>query len=276
MRAVAGAMSNPFQQAFAVSLAKWTIGFWVAVYVVLTFRSVLTPQLPFGTLAMLRLPMMFVGVAVCVALFALFARLDRSNLLLRAVAIPPLIASAALVYSAVNFQLFYSGSGLFVPPGRALTKIYSYLIEFIWIFAAWTALYYAARNRASAILPQASAPARGGIWIRDGGSSLYLHLGQVRYVEAERDYVRIHTSEGSHLVRATMVKMEERLKDADFVRIHRSVIAPRRDIRRIGRNSNGRLVATLASGAVLPVGRVYLDTFRNGSRQSADNPLARG
>lgn len=265
MRPVASALPSPFQQAFAASLAKWTIGFWAAVYVVLTFRSVLTPQLPFGTLAMLRLPMMLVGVTVCVALFAVFGRLDRWNMLWRSIAIPLLIALAALCYSMVNFQLFYSRSDIFAAPGKPLTKIYSYLIEFVWIFVAWTALYYAARNRAVAISPKSSPHGDGGIWIKDGSSNLYLHLGHVQYVEAERDYVRIHTSEGSHLVRATMIKMEEQLKDAGFVRIHRSVIAPGKKIRRVGRDPNGRLIATLASGAVLPVGRAYLPLFKNGS-----------
>ena len=265
MRLVARALSSPEQRAFAASLAKWTIGFWAAVYVVLTFRSVLTPQVPIATLAMLRLPMMLVGVAVCAGLFAVFDRLDRSAVVRRAIAVPLLITVAALCYSTVNFQLFYAGSDVVVTPAIAARKIYSYLVEFIWIFVAWTALYYATRNRVLALFPKPTAHTDNGIWIKDGSSNLYLHLGHVQYVEAERDYVRIHTSDGSHLVRTTMIKMEEQLKEAGFVRIHRSVIAPGSGIRRVGRDPSGRLSATLASGAVLPVGRAYLPAFKNGS-----------
>ena len=141
MRLLTASLSNPFQQAFVTSLAKWTVGFWAAVYVVLTFRSVLTPQLPVTTLAMLRLPMMIVGLAICAILFALFARLERRNLLARAIGVPLLIATAALLYSTVNFQLFYSGSDVFAEPGRSLGKIYSYHDEFVRIFVAWAALY---------------------------------------------------------------------------------------------------------------------------------------
>lgn len=265
MRPIAKPLWTPAQQAFAASLAKWTIGFWAAVYVVLTFRSVLTPQLPIGTLAMLRLPMMVVGVALCAALFALFDRLDRWTVLRRAIAVPLLITVAAFCYSTVNFQLFYAGSDVVIAPAKAMTMIYSYVVEFVWIFVAWTALYYATRNRILSLSAKAATPANSGIWIKDGSSNVYLNPGQVNYVEAERDYVRIHTSEGSHLVRATMTKMEEQLKDAGFVRIHRSVIAPGRRIRRVGRDPNGRIVATLADGAVLPVGKAYLPALKNGS-----------
>jgi DNA-binding LytR/AlgR family response regulator len=46
----------------------------------------------------------------------------------------------------------------------------------------------------------------------------------VRWVEAQGDYARLHTTEGSHLVRIPLSVLEERWSDAGFVRIHRSYL----------------------------------------------------
>jgi DNA-binding LytR/AlgR family response regulator len=43
-------------------------------------------------------------------------------------------------------------------------------------------------------------------------------------VEAHGDYARLHTSDGSHLVRVPLSSLEEQWRDAGFVRIHRSLL----------------------------------------------------
>src|SRR3954453_19483445 len=45
-----------------------------------------------------------------------------------------------------------------------------------------------------------------------------------RYVEAQGDYARLHTHEGSHLVRIPLSVLEDRWRDAGVVRIHRSFL----------------------------------------------------
>jgi DNA-binding LytR/AlgR family response regulator len=47
---------------------------------------------------------------------------------------------------------------------------------------------------------------------------------QVRYVEAQGDYARLHTDRGSHLIRVPLTTLEERWASAGFVRIHRSTL----------------------------------------------------
>jgi DNA-binding LytR/AlgR family response regulator len=55
-----------------------------------------------------------------------------------------------------------------------------------------------------------------------GGVTRFICRSQVRYVESHGDYVRLHTAEGAHLVRARMATLEARWADAGFIRIHRS------------------------------------------------------
>ena len=54
------------------------------------------------------------------------------------------------------------------------------------------------------------------------GVTRFISRSEVRYVEASGDYARLHTPEGSHLVRVPLSSLEEEWRNAGFVRIHRS------------------------------------------------------
>lgn len=57
-----------------------------------------------------------------------------------------------------------------------------------------------------------------------GGRTTFVSRSSVRYVEAQGDYARLHTDDGSHLVRIPLSTLEERWRSAGFVRIHRSTL----------------------------------------------------
>jgi DNA-binding LytR/AlgR family response regulator len=57
-----------------------------------------------------------------------------------------------------------------------------------------------------------------------GGVTTFIRRSQVRYVQAQGDYARLHTATGSHLVRTSLTTLEERWAEAGFVRIHRSTL----------------------------------------------------
>jgi len=57
-----------------------------------------------------------------------------------------------------------------------------------------------------------------------GGVTTFIKRSQVRYVQAQGDYARLHTATGSHLVRTSLTTLEERWAEAGFVRIHRSTL----------------------------------------------------
>ncbi|GAB6900245.1 LytR/AlgR family response regulator transcription factor [Kineosporia succinea] len=56
------------------------------------------------------------------------------------------------------------------------------------------------------------------------GVTRFVRRSTVLYVEAAGDYARLHTAQGSHLIRVPLSTLEERWSTAGFVRIHRSTL----------------------------------------------------
>ncbi|MDQ4084465.1 MAG: LytTR family DNA-binding domain-containing protein [Actinomycetota bacterium] len=57
-----------------------------------------------------------------------------------------------------------------------------------------------------------------------GGVTRFISRSEIRYVEAQGDYARLHTADGSHLLRIPLTVLEESWAEAGFVRIHRSLL----------------------------------------------------
>ena len=70
----------------------------------------------------------------------------------------------------------------------------------------------------------ASDAADESIPIELAGVTRFVRRSEVRYVEAQGDYARLHTARGSHLIRIPLAVLADRWADAGFVRIHRSTL----------------------------------------------------
>ena len=77
-----------------------------------------------------------------------------------------------------------------------------------------------------------------------GGVTRFVQRSQVRYVEAQGDYARLHTASDSHLVRIPLAALEERWGAAGFVRIHRSTLVALRHVDEV-RSDAGRFTVRL-------------------------------
>lgn len=93
------------------------------------------------------------------------------------------------------------------------------------------------------------------IVVKDGGKIKIIPVGQVQYLEAADDYVKIWISEGSFLKKKTMQYFEQLLQPHHFVRIHRSFIINTQLITRIDPYEKESHLALLTSGAKLPVSK---------------------
>jgi DNA-binding LytR/AlgR family response regulator len=82
----------------------------------------------------------------------------------------------------------------------------------------------AVRRVASVGSPETGIDGDETIPVELAGVTRFVRRSQVRYVEAQGDYARLHTASGSHLLRTTLAVLEERWSDAGFVRIHRSTL----------------------------------------------------
>ncbi|MFC4949837.1 LytR/AlgR family response regulator transcription factor [Pseudonocardia sp. GCM10023141] len=86
----------------------------------------------------------------------------------------------------------------------------------------------------------------------------------VRFVEAQGDYARLHTREGSHLVRIPLAVLEERWQDAGFVRIHRSYVVALPLVTAMRQGGSGHTVTVGRGGEAvdLPVSRRHVREVR--------------
>jgi len=91
--------------------------------------------------------------------------------------------------------------------------------------------------------------------VRKANSINIIPVDQIRYVEAQDDYVMIYHSAGKALKQQTMKFYEENLPKTDFARIHRSYIVNILEIKRIEPYGKDNHVAILQSGDKLPVSR---------------------
>lgn len=95
-----------------------------------------------------------------------------------------------------------------------------------------------------------------------GGVTRFIQRKDIRYVEAQGDYARLHTLEGSHLVRVPLTLLEEQWGPAGFVRIHRSHLVAVPHIVQI-RTDSGRCTVEVTGGDVLAVSRRHTRELRD-------------
>jgi len=104
-----------------------------------------------------------------------------------------------------------------------------------------------------AALARARAEEDPTIPVELAGTTRMLPRSAVRWVEAQGDYARLHTADGSHLVRVPLATLADRWADAGFVRIHRSYLVQLRLIAELRLANSGYVV--VVDGAELPVSR---------------------
>lgn len=94
-----------------------------------------------------------------------------------------------------------------------------------------------------------------------GGVTRFVSRTQVHYVEAQGDYARLHTRDGSHLIRVPLSTLEEEWRDAGFVRIHRSLLVALPHIEEV-RQDSGRF-SVVVGGKELLVSRRHTRELRD-------------
>ncbi|CAN7170120.1 LytR/AlgR family response regulator transcription factor [Caulobacter sp. LjRoot300] len=93
------------------------------------------------------------------------------------------------------------------------------------------------------------------LWIETRGGAQRVLVRDLDWIEAERDYVRLHVGARGYLVRDSIRRLVERLDPEVFVRIHRSAVVRRDRVTQLAPRPGGGLVAVLTSGDRLPVAR---------------------
>jgi DNA-binding LytR/AlgR family response regulator len=94
-----------------------------------------------------------------------------------------------------------------------------------------------------------------------GGVTRFISRSDVRYVEAQGDYARLHTIAEGHLVRVPLSTLETEWRDAGFVRIHRSLLVALGHIEEV-RIDGGRCTV-IVGGTELAVSRRHTRALRD-------------
>ncbi|HEV2194184.1 MAG TPA: LytTR family DNA-binding domain-containing protein [Candidatus Acidoferrum sp.] len=126
------------------------------------------------------------------------------------------------------------------------------------------------KEELKAVLQQLQRESREGerIAVKSGSRTIFLRKGSIEWVEAQGDYVKLHSGKECHLLRETMTAISERLDADRFVRIHRSRIVNLDYIREIRPLWGGDYTVLMRDGTELTMSRTYRATF---SRRSTGN-----
>ncbi|MFW6132093.1 MAG: LytR/AlgR family response regulator transcription factor [Candidatus Aminicenantaceae bacterium] len=93
------------------------------------------------------------------------------------------------------------------------------------------------------------------ILIKDRSDIFIIQTQDIIYMEAQEDYVHIHTKNSSYLKNDTLSNLEKRLDPQFFYRIHRSYILNINYLSKIEPYSKDSKIAVLKNGKTLPVSR---------------------
>jgi two-component system LytT family response regulator len=94
------------------------------------------------------------------------------------------------------------------------------------------------------------------ILVKTGFRQVAVRVGEILYVEAARNYVRIHLDNGAVLkTRVPIDRLGRHLGSQRFLRIHRGRLVNMERIRSVRSLAGGRLQLTLSQGAMIIVAR---------------------
>lgn len=107
--------------------------------------------------------------------------------------------------------------------------------------------------------------------VKSEGRLLFLRMSEVRWIQADKDYIRLHLLKDTLLVRETMNGIQKRLDQALFVRIHRSTIVNIHEILEVQPMMGGDYRVVLRDRTQLNMSRRYRFALDDLLRQCSVN-----
>jgi two-component system LytT family response regulator len=99
----------------------------------------------------------------------------------------------------------------------------------------------------------------GRIMVRSGGRITFVRVDDVDWIEAQGDYICLHTQGKKHLIREKISDMEAQLSSDNFLRIHRSTMVNVTRIREMQPLFHGEYAVVLQDGTRLTMSRSFRD-----------------
>lgn len=130
-----------------------------------------------------------------------------------------------------------------------------------WAVAATT---YAVRGgRGAAPVTIITGPPLERYLTRTGDEIVPVNVREIVQIAGAQDYAEVTTLTGTHLVRMSLGEFEQRLDPARFIRVHRSHIINIDHLDHAEPAGGGRLVAHMATGAIVSLSRTGSQALRH-------------
>jgi two-component system LytT family response regulator len=116
-----------------------------------------------------------------------------------------------------------------------------------------------------ALLRDARQDHLGRLIVRTAGSVRFLPIGEIDWIEAQGNYVNVHSGGRSYLLREAIVSLEAKLDPLQFRRIHRSSIVNLASIRELRSTFHGGYQVILRDGTLLKLSSRYRANLEKGA-----------
>jgi two-component system LytT family response regulator len=140
-----------------------------------------------------------------------------------------------------------------------------YLLKPVRFDRLWQAVERAKRRKHLRALAgraeAAAAPEAGthedGLWVPTRAGAVFVPVESIDWIEAQRDYVMLHTATRSHILRISMRALEDKLDPRQLMRVHRSAFARAANVVEVQRLGRTISALVLRDGAIVQVGPNY-------------------
>ncbi|WP_417216603.1 LytR/AlgR family response regulator transcription factor [Arthrobacter sp.] len=109
------------------------------------------------------------------------------------------------------------------------------------------------------------------VTVEKGGVTQLIRRDEIRYVQAQGDYARLHTADASYLIRVPLNDLEQQWGPSGYLRIHRGYLVAMARIEKV-RMTPGKACVVI-DGTELPVSRRALPLLRGNLAANRIRPL---
>jgi DNA-binding LytR/AlgR family response regulator len=106
------------------------------------------------------------------------------------------------------------------------------------------------------------APYLSKFWVQQRGARICVNSEEICLIEAQGDYVILHTLQTNYMVHKTIKQLIKHLDPSQFVRIHRSTVVRRDKIQALVRRTASNWAVDLGNGRILAIGKTFLTSVK--------------
>jgi len=99
------------------------------------------------------------------------------------------------------------------------------------------------------------------ILIKEDKKNIFIDVEDIEWIESSGNYVKLHLSNETHMIRGSLKTLQHKLHPLRFVRIHRSYIININNVQAIEPWFSGDSKVTLYDGKKLKMSRNYKDNL---------------